>query len=104
MQEGTGPTAQPGQTVTIDYTGTLENGKDKGKVFDSSCGRGGFVIPIGVGKLIKGWDEGIVGMKVGGRRQLIIPPELGYGKAGFPGAIPPNATLKFDVELLHIHA
>jgi FKBP-type peptidyl-prolyl cis-trans isomerase len=97
---GTGATAVAGKPVKVHYTGWLTNGKK----FDSSVDRGQpFVFPLGGGQVIKGWDEGVAGMKVGGKRQLRIPPELGYGARGAGGAIPPNATLIFDVELLDVN-
>ncbi len=95
---GTGPEARSGQTVAVHYTGTLPDGT----IFDSSKDRGQpFSFTLGTGQVIKGWDQGIVGMKVGGTRTLIIPPALGYGDRG-TGPIPPNATLHFEVELLAI--
>ncbi|MGI9179235.1 MAG: FKBP-type peptidyl-prolyl cis-trans isomerase [Longimicrobiaceae bacterium] len=96
--EGTGATAKSGDQVAVHYTGTLENGRK----FDSSRDRGKpFEFALGAGRVIRGWDEGVAGMKVGGRRRLVIPPELGYGKQG-TGPIPPNSTLHFDVELLEV--
>jgi FKBP-type peptidyl-prolyl cis-trans isomerase FkpA len=102
---GKGKEAVPGKTVEVNYTGWLHDAaaKDKrGKQFDSSVGRGPFSFPLGGGRVIKGWDEGVAGMKVGGKRTLVIPPELGYGARGAGGVIPPNATLVFDVELLDV--
>ena len=100
---GTGAEARKGQTVTVHYTGWLFNNGQQGAKFDSSRDRKDpFKFPLGSGMVIKGWDEGVAGMKVGGQRTLIIPPEMGYGARGAVGVIPPNATLKFDVELLGV--
>lgn len=100
LQEGSGPEAKVGDTVEVHYTGTLENGNK----FDSSLDRGKpFSFPLGAGMVIKGWDEGVAGMKVGEKVRLTIPPELGYGPMGYPPVIPANATLIFEVELLAIH-
>lgn len=99
LEEGTGAEAGKGQTVEVHYTGWLTNGKK----FDSSRDRGQpFSFTLGVGQVIKGWDEGVAGMKVGGKRKLHIPPALGYGARGAGGVIPPNADLIFDVELLGV--
>jgi len=100
---GEGASPATGQTCIMHYTGWLYVNGQKGSKFDSSVDRGEpFEFPIGTGRVIKGWDEGVASMKVGGKRTLIIPPELGYGARGAGGAIPPNATLVFDVELLGI--
>jgi peptidylprolyl isomerase len=102
IKVGTGPSPKPGQTCIVHYTGWLWEGA-KGKKFDSSVDRGKpLPFPIGKRSVIAGWDEGVSTMKVGGKRELLIPPELAYGAEGFPGAIPPNATLMFEVELLDV--
>lgn len=103
VKPGTGAEAKKGQTVTVHYTGWLYNNGQQGAKFDSSRDRNDpFQFPLGAGMVIKGWDDGVAGMKVGGQRTLIIPPEMGYGARGAGGVIPPNATLKFDVELLGV--
>ncbi len=100
---GTGAAPKTGQICVMHYTGWLYVNGAKGKKFDSSVDRGPpFEFPIGTGRVIKGWDEGVASMKVGGKRTLIIPPALGYGASGAGGVIPPNATLVFDVELLAV--
>jgi peptidylprolyl isomerase len=102
-QVGTGASPKTGQTCVMHYTGWLYDGGKKGKKFDSSVDRGTpFSFKIGQHQVIPGWDEGVATMKVGGKRTLIIPPELGYGASGAGGVIPPNATLIFDVELLGV--
>lgn len=99
QKSGEGPEVKSGDTIVINYIGTLENGQK----FDSSLDRGQpFETQIGVGRVIKGWDQGVIGMKVGGKRKLIIPSDLAYGKQGIPGAIPANETLIFELELLEI--
>jgi FKBP-type peptidyl-prolyl cis-trans isomerase len=99
IKVGTGAVAQSGMHIKVDYTGWLTNGKK----FDSSVGTGHpFSVMLGAGQVIKGWDEGIVGMKVGGKRQLRIPPDLAYGASGYTTLIPPNSTLIFDVQLVDV--
>ena len=101
LVEGTGARPKPGETVSVHYTGWLKSGQK----FDSSVDRGQpFAFPIGKGRVIKGWDEGVATMKVGGKRKLIIPAHLGYGDSGAGRVIPPGATLIFEVELLSIEA
>jgi peptidylprolyl isomerase len=103
LKVGTGPSPKPGQTCVMNYTGWLYENGNKGKKFDSSLDRNQpFSFPIGQHQVIAGWDEGVAPMKVGGKRTLIIPPELGHGARGAGGVIPPNATLIFDVELLSV--
>jgi peptidylprolyl isomerase len=100
---GTGATPRAGQTCVVHYTGWLYQNGAKGQKFDSSVDRGQpFEFPLGMRRVIAGWDEGVATMKVGGRRTLVIPPELGYGARGAGGVIPPNATLIFEVELLDV--
>ena len=103
---GTGPAAKTGDTVEVNYTGWLYDAKAKdhhGAKFDSSYDHGDtFTFPLGAGQVIKGWDQGVVGMKVGGKRTLLLPSSMGYGSRGAGGAIPPNAALVFDVELVGI--
>ena len=103
VKPGTGASPKTGQTCVMHYTGWLYENSAKGKKFDSSVDRGQpFEFKIGMGQVIAGWDEGVATMKVGGKRTLIIPPELGYGSRGAGGVIPPNATLIFEVELLDV--
>lgn len=97
-QIGTGSPAASKNTITVNYTGMFIDGK----VFDSSVGKQPFTFEVGTGKVIPGWDQGILGMRVGGKRRLTIPPDLAYGEKGIPGTIPPNSTLIFDVELLDV--
>ncbi len=95
---GKGPTPKQGDTVVVNYTGRFTNGK----IFDTSVGKKPFEFTLGRGQVIKGWDEGVGTMHVGGKRKLTIPPDLGYGSRGYPGVIPPNSTLVFQVDLLKI--
>ncbi len=106
LAPGTGAEISSGQTALVHYTGWLYDAaapENKGKQFDSSVGGEPFEFPLGAGRVIAGWDQGVVGMKVGGKRRLVIPPVMGYGERGAGGVIPPNATLLFDVELVEIH-
>jgi len=98
MVVGKGAQPKDGDTVVVNYTGTFSNGK----VFDTSVGKQPFKFHLGRGEVIKGWDEGVATMRVGGKRKLVIPPELAYGAGGYPGVIPPNSTLTFVVELLNV--
>jgi len=103
VKVGTGAAPQAGQTCVMHYTGWLWENGAKGKKFDSSVDKGRpFPFPLGQGRVIKGWDEGVATMKVGGKRHLLIPGSLAYGDRGYPGVIPPNATLFFEVELLEV--
>ena len=103
LKEGTGPSPKNGQTCVMHYTGWLWEGGEKGKKFDSSVDRGQpFEFSLGMGRVIKGWDQGVSTMKVGGKRLLLIPPQLGYGAKGAGSVIPANATLLFEVELLGV--
>ncbi|MBA3564908.1 MAG: FKBP-type peptidyl-prolyl cis-trans isomerase [Gammaproteobacteria bacterium] len=106
LEPGTGETIASGQTAVVHYTGWLfdpDAADGKGEKFDSSRDRGEpFRFPVGGGRVIKGWDQGVAGMQVGGERRLLIPPELGYGERGAGGVIPPGATLIFDVELVDV--
>jgi peptidylprolyl isomerase len=98
LKVGTGEEAAKGKTVRVHYTGRFTNGK----IFDSSVGKQPYQFVLGRGEVIQGWDEGVAGMKVGGKRKLEIPPALAYGERGYPGAVPPNSTLLFEVELMSV--
>ncbi|MEZ5653769.1 MAG: FKBP-type peptidyl-prolyl cis-trans isomerase [Burkholderiaceae bacterium] len=103
LEAGSGETAQAGRQVAVHYTGWLYENQQAGAEFDSSLRRGEpIMFPLGAGHVIAGWDEGIAGMKVGGKRRLLIPPQLGYGARGAGGVIPPNATLLFEVQLMEV--
>ena len=105
LRVGTGADATSGKRLTVNYTGWLYSAgaaDNKGAQFDSSIGRAPFAFTLGAGQVIRGWDQGVAGMKVGGQRRLVLPPDLAYGAAGAGGAIPPNATLIFDIELLGV--
>ena len=105
LRVGAGADATAGKRVTVNYTGWLYDPtrpEQKGQQFDTSVGRQPFVFTLGAGQVIRGWDQGVAGMKVGGQRRLVIPPDLAYGSQGSGGVIPPNATLVFDVDLLDV--
>jgi FKBP-type peptidyl-prolyl cis-trans isomerase len=105
LRVGDGADATPGRSLSVNYTGWLYDPaqpEQKGREFDTSVGRAPFTFTLGAGRVILGWDIGVAGMKVGGQRRLIIPPDLGYGSSGSGTAIPPNATLVFDIELLGV--
>ena len=105
LREGSGAMASSGQTATVNYTGWLyapDAAEQKGAKFDSSIGRGPFTFKLGAGQVIRGWDQGVQGMKVGGHRRLVLPPDFAYGARGAGSVIPPNATLVFEVELLDV--
>lgn len=102
LVSGTGETAEKGSAVTVHYTGWLYVNGHRGKKFDSSVGKEPFTFKLGAGEVIEGWDRGVEGMKVGGKRELVIPAQMGYGAAGAPPDIPPNATLDFEVQLLGV--
>lgn len=105
LRVGSGAEATAGRRVTVNYTGWLYDPampEQKGRQFDTSVGRQPFTFTLGAGQVIRGWDRGVAGMKVGGQRRLVIPPDLAYGSAGSGGTIPPNATLVFDIELLDV--
>ena len=105
VKTGEGRELQPGQTAVVHYSGWLYDSfapRERGQLFDSSSGRTPLTFRVGAGQVIKGWDLGVAGMKIGGKRTLVIPSELGYGARGAGGVIPPNATLLFEVELLNV--
>lgn len=105
LRVGTGADAATGRRVTVNYTGWFYDPtrpENKGQQFDTSVGRQPFTFTIGLGQVIRGWDQGVPGMKVGGQRRLTVPPELGYGANGSGGVIPPNATLVFDIDLIDV--
>jgi len=105
LRAGTGTTATTGRPVTVNYTGWLYDPtqpESKGRQFDTSVGRGPYSFMLGAGQVIRGWDQGVPGMRVGGLRRLVLPPELAYGSAGSGNTIPPNASLVFDVEMLNV--
>jgi FKBP-type peptidyl-prolyl cis-trans isomerase len=102
LTTGQGEPAQHGDTVQVTYTGWLYENGNRTSQFDSSAGRPPFQMTIGVSRVIRGWTEGLIGMRVGGKRELIIPPDLGYGERGVPPVIPPGATLSFEIEMLNL--